>query len=82
MHTAMLPQILAHRFMTQYDYEGHINHIREVYLRKATLMMDKSQEHLGDAVTYTRPDGGLFLWCDLPAHVPMMDYAKTVPRRV
>lgn len=77
VHTAMLPQILAHRFMTQYDYEGHINHIREVYLRKATLMMDKLQEHLGDAVTYTRPDGGLFLWCDLPAHVPMMDYAKT-----
>ena len=40
-------------------------------------MMDKMQEHLGDAVTYTRPDGGLFLWCDLPVHVPMVEYAKT-----
>jgi 2-aminoadipate transaminase len=77
VHTAMLPQILAHRFMTEYDYAGHIQHIREVYRRKATLMMEKLQEHMGDAVTYTRPDGGLFLWCDLPAHVPMVDYAKT-----
>lgn len=63
--------------MTEYDYAGHINSIREVYRRKATLMMDKLQEHMGESITYTQPDGGLFLWCDLPAHVPMLDYAKT-----
>ncbi|NUU76854.1 aminotransferase-like domain-containing protein [Paenibacillus xylanilyticus] len=77
VHTAMLPQILAYKFMAEYSYAEHISSIREVYRRKSSLMMDKLKEHMGDSITFTRPDGGLFLWCDLPAHIPMLDYAKT-----
>ncbi|MCZ4151022.1 GntR family transcriptional regulator, partial [Escherichia coli] len=77
VHTAMLPQILAYKFMTEYDYAAHIRSIRAIYRRKSDLMMNKLQEHLGESITFTQPDGGLFLWCDLPARVPMLDYAKT-----
>ncbi|MDO7907963.1 PLP-dependent aminotransferase family protein [Paenibacillus sp. JX-17] len=76
VHTAMLPQILAYRFMTDYDYAGHISKIRNIYRRKSSLMIAGLQEHLGQTITFTYPDGGLFLWCDLPAHIPMLDYAK------
>ncbi|WJH29625.1 PLP-dependent aminotransferase family protein [Paenibacillus sp. CC-CFT742] len=76
VHTAMLPQILAYKFMAEYQYAEHISSIREIYRRKSALMMDKLKEHMGNSITYTQPDGGLFLWCDLPAYIPMLDYAK------
>lgn len=76
VHTAMLPQILAYKFMTEYNYAEHISSIRAIYRRKSALMIDKLQEHMGESITFTQPDGGLFLWCDLPAHIPMLDYAK------
>ncbi|MEO2203559.1 PLP-dependent aminotransferase family protein [Paenibacillus pabuli] len=77
VHTAMLPQILAYKFMAEYQYAEHISSIREIYHRKSALMMNKLKEHMGDSITFTQPDGGLFLWCDLPAHIPMLDYAKS-----
>lgn len=76
VHTAMLPQLLAYKFMTEYDVEGHIKSIREVYRRKCALMIENLEQYLDKSITYTRPDGGLFLWCDLPAGRPMLEYCK------
>lgn len=76
VHTAMLPQLLAYKFMTEYDYEGHIKLIREVYRRKSELMIHSLEQYMDSSITYTHPDGGLFLWCDLPADRPMLEYCK------
>ncbi|MBY9080768.1 PLP-dependent aminotransferase family protein [Paenibacillus sp. HN-1] len=76
VHTAMLPQLLAYKFMTEYDYEGHIEMIREVYRRKSELMIHSLEQYMDTSITYTHPDGGLFLWCDLPADRPMLEYCK------
>lgn len=76
VHTAMLPQLLAYKFMTEYDYEGHIKLIREVYRRKSELMINSLEQYMDSSITYTHPDGGLFLWCDLPADRPMLEYCK------
>lgn len=76
VHTAMLPQLLAYKFMTEYDYEGHIKLIREVYRRKSELMINSLDQYMDSSITYTHPDGGLFLWCDLPADRPMLEYCK------
>ncbi|MFB5760681.1 aminotransferase-like domain-containing protein [Paenibacillus medicaginis] len=77
VHSAMLPQILAHKFMTEYDYQGHIERIRDIYRRKCGLMTEHLEKLMGDSITYTNPDGGLFLWCSLPDNVPMLEYCKT-----
>lgn len=76
VHTAMLPQLLAYKFLTEYDYDGHIALIREVYRRKSGLMLDSIKEHFNPAITYTVPEGGLFLWCTLPPEISMIDYCK------
>lgn len=81
VHTAMLPQILAHKFMTEYDYAGHIGNIREIYRRKCDLMEQSLEAYMQQSVTYTRPDGGLFLWCELPSEISMLDYCKTAAER-
>ncbi|MNB74304.1 2-aminoadipate transaminase [compost metagenome] len=76
VHTAMLPQLLAYKFMTEYDYEGHIKLIREVYRRKSELMINSLEQYMDSSITFTHPDGGLFLWCDLPVDRPMLEYCK------
>ncbi len=76
VHTATLPQMIAHRFMTEYDYDSHIGLVCNVYRRKSELMLQALEQKMDAAVTFTRPDGGLFLWCELPASVPMLDYCK------
>lgn len=71
VHTSIFSQIICHKFMTEYDYEAHLDRNREVYRKKCKLMTDLLDEHLGGKVTYVKPDGGLFIWCKLPEAVDM-----------
>jgi 2-aminoadipate transaminase len=76
VHTNLFFQMIAHRFMTQYDLDAHIEKIRALYRRKAGLMISCLEKAYGGRVEFTRPQGGLFLWCTLPDSVAMIDYCK------
>ena len=76
VHTNLFFQMAAYRFMTQYDLEAHIEKIRAIYRRKAGLMLSCLETSFGGRADFTRPQGGLFLWCTLPQSVPMLDYCK------
>lgn len=76
VHTAVFNQMLVNAWMETTDFEGHIEKIRGIYRRKLNLMCDLIDERLGDFVSYVRPQGGMFVWCELPAHVDMLDFVK------
>jgi 2-aminoadipate transaminase len=76
VHTNLFFQMVAHRFMTQYDLEGHIQKIRALYKHKSGLMISCLEKAFGDRVEFTRPEGGIFLWCTLPERINMLDYCK------
>lgn len=67
VHTGILLQMICERFLTDFDTDGHIEKIRDMYRRKCSLMLSEMDKHFPPGVTYTRPEGGLFLWCTLPA---------------
>lgn len=66
VHTNNFFQMLCHRYMTERDIDGHIEKIREIYRSKAELMLAELDKNMPKCVKYTRPEGGLFLWCTLP----------------
>ena len=72
VHTNVFFQMLCHRFMTECDLDGHIEKIRALYRHKCALMISELEKHLPPEITFTRPEGGLFLWCTLPEGVDMM----------
>lgn len=74
VHTTLWSQMVAYKFITECDFEGHLEKIRSVYRRKAKLCMGLADEHLKPMVDYYPVEGGLFLWCKLPAGVNMMDF--------
>ena len=66
VHTNQFFQMLCYKFMTECDLDAHISMIREVYGRKCRLMLECLERELPSSVTFTRPEGGLFIWVTLP----------------
>ena len=76
VHTPVFSQMLVDKWMEQNDVNAHIEKIREIYRRKLNLMCDLIDSELGNFVKYVRPEGGLFVWCELPKNVNMLDFVK------
>ncbi len=76
VHTNIWSQMVAYEFMTKYDFEGHLEMLRNLYRKKAQFMMDLLDEHLAPYVTYDKIDGGLFIMCRLPEHIDMLAFCK------
>ena len=67
VHTATLPQELCYRYMTEHDFEGHLQDIRRIYAVKCKRMLDDMEKFFSPAITFNRPQGGLFVTAFLPA---------------
>ncbi len=76
VHTNIFFQMLCHRFMTECDLDGHVEKIRGIYRRKCALMINGLEENLPAAVSFTRPEGGLFIWVTLPRGSDMLEFVK------
>ena len=74
VHTTLWSQLVSYKFVTEYDFEAHLEKIRAIYRRKANLCMQLADEHLKPMVDYYPVEGGLFLWCKLPQNIDMMDF--------
>lgn len=60
-------------FLETYDLDTHIARIRQVYHRRRDLMLDTMEKEFPKSVSYTVPEGGLFTWCVMPAHLNARD---------
>ncbi len=76
VHTNILAQIVAKRFMTECDFDGHIEKISHMYGERCRLMAGQIDNFLAPYVKYVMPQGGLFIWCDLPDGVDMLDFCR------
>ena len=81
VHTNQFFQMLCSAFMAEYDMDAHIAKIREIYKRKAGIMLKALDEYMPKCVTYTRPEGGLFLWCTLPEEIELSAFVKRALER-
>lgn len=81
VHTNMWSQIVIHEYVTKYDFEEHLNYLRELYRKKARFMMDLLDQHLAPYITYDKIDGGLFIMCKLPDNINMLDFCKEAVKR-
>lgn len=75
-HSNLFFQILIADFMEKYDYDGHIQKIRDIYRHKSGLMLDEIRKGFPKSVKYTVPQGGLFLWCTLPEGADMLKFVQ------
>ncbi|NLL63240.1 MAG: PLP-dependent aminotransferase family protein [Ruminococcaceae bacterium] len=81
VHTPMFNQLLVYHFMKDYDIDEHINKMSQIYKKKRDLMLSLIDAHLGDKVTYVKPEGGMFVWCKLCNDIDMLTFCKEAVNR-
>lgn len=77
VHTNIFFQMLCHRYIAECDMDAHIAEIRALYLHKSGLMLSELDRNMPDCVKYTRPEGGLFIWCTLPDSISQSKFIQT-----
>ena len=71
LNTPKYNQDMCTAFLTEMDLEAHIEKCKAYYREKLEVflktMEDSFPEEMG--VTWTKPEGGLFLWVTVPEHI-------------
>lgn len=66
---AVFPQIVVRKYLEQFDYDQHLETIREIYRQKCDLMLTLLNRYMPESYKITKPDGGMFIWVTAPEHI-------------
>jgi 2-aminoadipate transaminase len=81
--SSSLNQLIAAEFLRSGYFEKHIAVVNKVYKMKKDTMLAALEEHMPEGVTWTRPEGGLFLWVKLPERMSADDmFADAIKENV
>lgn len=69
LHTNYFAQMQIARFFEKYDVKKHINRNISIYKSRRNAMLDTIKRTFPKEITYTHPEGGLFLWVTLPEYM-------------
>ena len=67
--TSSLNQLLAAEFLKSGIMREHIAGVKSLYRARKDAMLEALERYMPEGVTWTRPEGGLFLWVRLPEHM-------------
>ena len=67
-HTSTFAQATAAQYLKAGRMPATLANVRRVYAERALAMGDALRRDLGDAISFTQPGGGLFVWARLTGH--------------
>lgn len=76
VHTPMLTQLLANEYLEKYDIDAAIVKMRANYKHKCSTMLSAMEQYFPKDTYFTRPEGGLFIWCDLGHGIDTLALSK------
>lgn len=66
MHTSTLDQAAAAHYLTDADLDSHVATLCEAYRPRRDAMVDAMAATFPPGSTWSRPEGGMFVWARLP----------------
>ena len=66
LHSNIFAQYILWDYLTHNDISSHISKIRNLYSKQCAAMISAMEEFFPKEVTFTRPEGGMFIWATLP----------------
>lgn len=83
LHTSTLIQMITHDIMTRGILKAHAKEIKRVYGERRHIMTTAMEEHFPQGVSWTKPEGGLFMWVRTPENIDCMQLLeKAVDNKV
>ena len=65
-HSPNLNQMICAEFLNRGLLPAHIEKIKPLYAVRLKAMLDAIEKYFPKSAEYTKPEGGLFVWCKVP----------------
>ncbi|MEK4078791.1 aminotransferase-like domain-containing protein [Solibacillus sp. FSL K6-1126] len=83
LHTNIFAQYILHQYLTNNEYEAHVEKIIALYKTQADAMLAAIEKYFPPYVKYTKPEGGMFVWVTLPEGVNALDkFTEAMEKKV
>jgi 2-aminoadipate transaminase len=69
LHTPSFTQRIVHEAIKDGFLDDHIPSIRALYAQRCEVMLEAMSRHFPSSVKWNRPEGGMFIWVELPEGV-------------
>jgi 2-aminoadipate transaminase len=71
--SSSLTQHFVAGFFRDGDWRGYVDSLIGLYRRRRDVMLEALETHLPPEASWTRPQGGLFVWATLPDYIDTTD---------
>lgn len=80
LHTSTFTQLICARVLSEGLFKDHLPMVRALYRRQARAMLDAMEREMPQhpELSWTKPEGGMFLWMKLPKHIDAAELMKAV----
>jgi len=73
LHTCHFTQYIFYQYLLENDVDAHIQTIVNEYGGQCDAMIAAMEKYFPNSISFTRPEGGMFLWAELPEGYDSMD---------
>lgn len=81
LHTNYFSQRVLYQYLLENDLDEHISEIRKSYSDKKEYMIKMIKRYMPREINYTQPEGGMFLWIELPEKFSSMELFDRCSKR-
>ncbi|MHA6262993.1 aminotransferase-like domain-containing protein [Arenibacterium sp. CAU 1754] len=75
LHSSTINQMAVAHVATAV-FDDHVAKLRRTYSARRDHMLAALETHMPDGVSWTRPEGGMFIWLTLPVHLDGAEVLK------
>ncbi|WZL74036.1 PLP-dependent aminotransferase family protein [Clostridiaceae bacterium 35-E11] len=76
LQSAELAQMQVDEYLTNNDLDAHLDKIKKAYKERRDLMLKTIREEFPKEAKYDYPEGGMFIWVELPSHINTRELLK------
>jgi 2-aminoadipate transaminase len=81
--TSTLTQYFVREYFAEGRWREYVGDVTEIYRERRDAMLEALERHFPPQATWTRPEGGLFVWATLPEYIDTGDLlAKALRQNV
>jgi 2-aminoadipate transaminase len=73
LHTNTFTQYVLYEYIKAGNLDSHIEEIKTSYRERRAVMVEELKAHFPKGVRWFEPEGGLFLWVELPKGISASD---------
>jgi DNA-binding transcriptional MocR family regulator len=76
LHVSTVSQAIVSEYLASGHYRHHLAHLQAQHLQSRNAMLSALQRHFPPSASWTVPNGGTFLWVQLPAGLPLSEICQ------